>query len=68
MRRSQRGIITGSILGALLGASLAWAILGNTKEDEPLAIEKAGPGEWFKAGLAILTAARQLSDIIERNR
>ena len=68
MGRNLRGIIIGSLLGALLGATLAWAILGNTNEDEPLAIKKAGPGDWFKAGSAILTAARQISDIAEQMR
>ena len=68
MGRSLRGIITGALLGAALGATLAWAILGNTDEDEPLAIKKAGPGDWFKAGSAILTAARQVSDIVEQMR
>ena len=68
MGRSQRGIIMGALIGAVLGATLTWASLGSAEEDEPLAIEKAGPGDWFKAGLAILTAARQLNDIVERNR
>lgn len=67
MERNQRGILIGTLLGAVLGALLAWAMLGNTAKDEPFAIKKAGPGEWFKVGLAILTAARQVSDIVERN-
>ena len=68
MGRSQRGIIVGALLGAALGAALAWTVLGEAKENEPLTIKKASPSDWFKAGSAILTAARQISDIVEQMR
>ncbi len=71
MSKEIRGILIGAATGALLGAALAWAVLSREEEiapEEPAGRgrrrRRAGAGDWFKLGLSILQAGRQLADLV----
>ena len=70
VNKRTRGLLIGAASGALLGAALAWALLGR---QETMAGEGSGKGqrhlqastgEWFKLGMSILQAGRQMADIV----
>lgn len=71
MSKEVRGVLIGAVSGALLGAALAWAVLSREKEIVTEEIpsrgrrrRRAGAGDWFKLGLSILQAGRQLADLV----
>ena len=72
MSRKTRGLLIGTVSGALLGAVLAWAVLSREEEETDteetrgrgLRHGRAGAGEWFKLGLSILQTGRQMADMV----
>lgn len=70
MNKKTRGLLIGALSGALLGAALAWAMLSREELDAEEAPDQgrrrlqAGTGEWFKLGMSILQAGRQMADMV----
>lgn len=69
MSKKTRGLLIGALSGALLGAALAWALLSREELDAEKAPGRgrrlqASTGEWFKLGMSILQAGRQLANMI----
>jgi len=69
--KKTRGLLVGTLSGALLGAVLAWAVLSREEESEVEESRgrghrhlRAKPGAWFKLGVTILQAARQLAELV----
>ena len=70
MNKRTRGLLIGTLSGALLGAVLAWALV--SREDDgsdglpgtgQVGVQ-ASSGEWMRLGLAILHAGRQMADMV----
>ncbi|MDH7484727.1 MAG: hypothetical protein QHJ81_00450 [Anaerolineae bacterium] len=70
MNKKTRGLLIGALSGALLGAALAWALLSREELDTEKAPGQgrrrlqASTGEWFKLGMSLLQAGRQLANMI----
>ena len=70
MNKRTRGLLIGTLSGALLGAVLAWVLV--SREDDGTgglpgtnqSRLQASSGDWMKLGLAILQAGRQMADIV----
>jgi len=70
VNKRTRGLLIGTLSGALLGAILAWTLVSREDDGSDRLLGtgqsrlKAGTGEWMKLGLAILRAGRQMADIV----
>lgn len=70
MNKKTRGLLIGALSGALLGAALAWAMLSREELDTGEAPAQgrrrlqASTGEWFKLGMSILQAGRQMANMV----
>ena len=70
MNRKTQGLLVGALSGALLGAALAWALLSRENIDSGEAPGqtrlriRAGTGDWFRLGMSILQAGRNMADVI----
>jgi len=70
VNKRTRGLLIGTLSGALLGAVLAWSLV--SREDDGSDVLpgggqsglQAGSGDWMRLGLAILQAGRQMANIV----
>jgi len=70
VNRKTRGLLIGCLSGALLGAAVAWALLSRENIDADgspgrarLRI-RAGTSDWFRLGMSVLQAGRNMADMI----
>lgn len=63
--RSWQGILLGTLVGAVLGAAVAWVYTA-TADRETRAVEPIKPFDYFKLGAAVLAAARSIGEFVER--
>jgi len=61
-------ILTGIVIGALLGGVFAWLVSGRDQEDEQSSVLSLGPSEYFQLGIGVLTLARQFQAMLQKSR
>lgn len=70
MNKRTRGLLIGTLSGALLGAVLAWALVSREDDGSDGLLDtgqdrlQASSGQWMRLGLAILQAGRQMADMV----
>ena len=70
MGNKTRGILIGSLSGALLGAGIAWLLVSRqdqSPQGRPAGSRKgarASTNDWFKLGMSIMQAGRQVANIL----
>jgi hypothetical protein len=70
LNKRTRGLLIGTLSGALLGAVLAWALVSREDDgsdglaDANQGLVQASSGDWMRLGLAILQAGRQMADMV----
>jgi hypothetical protein len=70
VNRKTRGLLIGAVSGALLGATLAWVLLSRESIDAGGAPSRArlriraATGDWFRLGMSILQAGRNMAEMI----
>lgn len=62
--KTLRGIVVGLAAGAVLGAAIGWVYSATAQEDAEA--NRAGPADYLKLGIALLTIARQVGDFALR--
>ncbi len=62
----KRIVMTGVILGGLLGGVFAWLSSDRAEESDTTAIHSMGPSEYFQLAIGVLTLARQFQSMLQR--
>ncbi|MCB0047271.1 MAG: hypothetical protein H6642_15700 [Caldilineaceae bacterium] len=66
MKPKTKAIILGGLAGASLGALFAWSVTNVDEDDGEVGISALGPGDFVGIGIAVLSLARQFSEMIRK--
>jgi hypothetical protein len=68
MNERTKTIVIGTVVGALLGAVLAWITIDGNKDEEgkPAGLTALGTGDYVQLGMSILALARQFSTMVKK--
>ena len=67
MSYKTKALLIGALVGASLGALLAWpAAYGHDDAEEGHPLGVLGPADYFQLGISVLTLARQFGAMLKR--